>query len=453
MTVQQWLQDHQEEIIREVQAVLRINSLKADPLPGAPFGQGVRDALDHVLALSERLGFTVTNFDNYAAHADLGEGEQTMGILGHLDVVPVGEGWTYPPFGAEIADGKIFARGAIDDKGPTIIAMYAAKAAQEVYGLKNRVRLILGCDEETGWGCMDYYVPRAQPLPDFSIVPDAEFPLIHAERGILQVRLSAKFNPCGAEITAGERVNVVPSLATAKLASLPADIEEMIRWYNENKNGELELKDGVIISHGVGAHGSMPELGKNAAISLLIFLAGNNLLGDTQANAVMHTLAGLAGCRDCMDLALEDEQSGALSMNPGVLRWTDTEVTLDLDIRHPVSYTPEELLARINGAFNGSMVTASILSQKKGICIPTDSPLVQTLMDVYEEVTHTRPEPLKIGGGTYARALDNAVAFGPCFPEHPGRAHEADEYIAIDDMMRAATIYALAIGRLCGKQQ
>ena len=185
-------------------------------LPGKPFGDKVDEALKSTLALAEKLGFQVKNVDGYAGHAEFGEGDETMGILGHLDVVPEGSGWTYPPYEARVVDGKLYGRGASDNKGPLIGALYAMKAVMESgRKMKRKVRIIFGTDEESGWEDMEYYFKK-EPMPDFGVSPDADYPIINVEKGIATFKLKKKFasDDCSAvkikSISSGHRPNMVP---------------------------------------------------------------------------------------------------------------------------------------------------------------------------------------------------------------------------------------------------
>ena len=144
--------------------------------------------------MGREMGFAVKNVDNYGGHIDFpGSGDKIMGILGHLDVVPAGDGWQHEPYGGEIEEGRLYGRGTSDDKGPVIACLFAMKALKEAgYQPKATIRLILGLDEETHWKGMEYYFARERK-PDWGFTPDADFPLINGEKGMLVFDLAKKF--------------------------------------------------------------------------------------------------------------------------------------------------------------------------------------------------------------------------------------------------------------------
>ena len=209
-----------DEMIDTLKKWIMTPSVKADPQPNAPFGADVRKMLDLALEDCERLGFKAEEFDGYIAHADLGEGsdEDALGILAHLDVVPEGDGWNYPPFGAVIENGRMYGRGTNDDKGPAVAALYAMKAVQMAgIPLKRKVRLILGCDEESGWEDIAHY-RKVATMPRIGFSPDACYPVINIEKGLCHLSLKAPAAREGLKIyefNTGLRPNVVPGKATA----------------------------------------------------------------------------------------------------------------------------------------------------------------------------------------------------------------------------------------------
>ncbi|MGZ4107816.1 MAG: Sapep family Mn(2+)-dependent dipeptidase, partial [Tumebacillaceae bacterium] len=235
-----WIEEHRDEIIGKTQGILQINSVGGpESGPGQPFGPGCAAALEYILQLGQEMGFTVKNLDGYAGHIEWGEGDEYFAVLGHLDVVPVGTGWTYPPFGGEIHDGKIYARGAIDDKGPTMAGLFGLKAIKDSgVTLGKKVRVIIGVDEETKWRCMDHYFQH-EPKPIGGFAPDAVFPLIYAEKGIMcfdldKERANIETAPVVVrELSGGIRVNMVPDgcrirlTTTGDVSALVAQIQDV----------------------------------------------------------------------------------------------------------------------------------------------------------------------------------------------------------------------------------
>ncbi len=457
------VESYKDEIIRSTQELVAIPSVEGEPKSGKPFGENVYRALDYVLTLGKRLGFETKNVDGYAGHIELGQGEKMLGILTHLDVVPEGSGWTYPPYGGEIHDGKIYGRGAIDDKGPTIAVLYAMKAVMQAgIPTNKKVRLILGTDEESGWEDLKYYFKR-EPVPDFGMSPDGRYPIINAEKGILHIALSKRFlsgqkSSVGIErMYGGQRPNVVPDECICVFG--PSVDREKLMEGIENLKGksgytiEVELGQGdavIVKSIGQLAHASMPEKGKNAIGQMLLCLSAVGL-GDSEMERFIAFLAEAIGMEfdGCsMGLALEDQLSGKLTLNLGMIEVNDQYGRAVIDIRYPVSFEREYILSRICDVADRYGVEVEVLDYQGPLYVPEDHFLVQTLKKVYAEQTGQPAYTVAIGGGTYARAIKNAVAFGAVFPGKPEMAHQRDEYIEIDDLMMNAKIYAHAIAEL-----
>lgn len=455
------IETYQGEMVEFLQQLLRISSVRTDGFPGAPFGSAVAEALGVALAWGEREGFRTRNVNGYAGHIEYGEGEEIIGVLAHMDIVPAGDGWTFPPFAAEIHNGRIYGRGAIDDKGPAVAAMYALKALKEEGPpLRHRIRIILGCDEESRWECMDAYF-KAEPRPSLGFTPDGVFPLVHSEKGRLGLTMKGKINkflgfPQLVCLKGGSRANVVPDLATAFVrAEGPIRqklIKEIEREAKENQITWTLHEEGIKLSvRGIASHASMPELGDNALVKLLVFLGGLGYEGG--AWETVHLLTkGFKGGFDGSGFGIDafDTESGALTMNLGVLHIEDDALEMELDIRFPRTEKGEVIVERLQSAF----VTQGITVEDALIIPPhfvaAEHPLVQKLLDAYRKETGDQSEPLAIGGRTYATVLGTAVAFGPGFPGQPDLAHQRDESIAIEDLMRCSRIYARALVDLAG---
>ena len=455
---------YKDELIADMKAWISIPSVQAEPLPGKPFGENVAKALDLALDTARKYGFETRNIDYYAGDISLGSGEQTLGMLAHLDVVPAGEGWSHDPFGAEIDDGKIFGRGTIDDKGPALCALYAMRAVRDA-GVPQEfgVRLILGCDEETGMSDMRYYASKVQ-MPDFGFSPDAGFPVINIEKGGCNVELSWQ-GGSDAEIPvlqlyAGERPNVVPAYAKAILSTenvSAAEIEAKIACHAAKVNQKLFVKDlgcgkCEVSAEGVLSHGSLPEQGVNAASVLLIALkdigAGANL---APALDMITTCIGMEPDGASLNIKCEDELSHNLSCNLGILRWDGKDFCATLDIRYPLCTNEVEILGNIVKTVSKYGVCVKQTSGHTPHHVPADHKIVKGLMHVYNKITGEDAKPIAIGGGTYSRMMPNTVAFGPVFPHEEDRCHIADECIDIDSMMKATRIYAHAIARLAAR--
>ena len=452
-----------EELIRDIQKWVAIPSVQSEAAEGKPFGENNARMLDLALETARGYGFETRNIDYYAGDISMGSGEQTLGMLAHLDVVPVGEGWTHDPFGGEIADGKIFGRGTIDDKGPALCALYAMRAVRDAgVPLKDGVRLILGCDEETGMTDMRYYASKLK-MPDYGFSPDAEFPLINIEKGGLNVNLlhhgagEAEAEIPVYEIYAGERPNVVPAFAKAIVGTRKvslAELEAKIVAHAAQVNQKLAVRglgDGraEITAEGVLSHGSLPENGVNAAGILLIALDAIGAGGGVKpALRMMAETVGMEPDGQSLGIKCEDELSHNLSCNLGIVRWDGENFSATLDIRFPLCTSEEELMEKIAAAVAPYGAQAARDGGHPPLHVPAEHKIVRGLLKVYNEMTGEDAKPLAIGGGTYSRMMPNTVAFGIVFPDQEDCCHVADEHIDIDRMMEATRIYAHAIAEL-----
>lgn len=446
-------QSDKEDIVVKLQEFIQICSTKAPPAHGAPFGQGIHDALDWILQLGVSMGFTAKNINGYAGSLEFGTGK-LFGILGHIDVVPEGEGWSVPPYSGLIRDGKVYGRGALDDKGPTLAALYAMKRLKDSgLPLKRTIRLILGTDEESGWEDMEVYT-KHEALPIEGFAPDGGFPLIHAEKGILHIELQKKLLPLPhvVSIIGGERANVVPDLCTILLKNLPEELLlTRLSQYTPPPGVSLEIKTqettgSMLMVNGLGAHGSLPHKGKNACLYGLDFL--QTLPLEKQELALIQWILSYPGNGyegEGFQINFEDEVSGKLSLNVGICELKYDHLRLVLDIRYPVTVRSEQILEQIRGLCSREKISVHILSEQYPHHVPKNSLLVQTLLSAYEKVTGRDAYAYAIGGGTYAKVMRSGVAFGPTFPGEPELAHCADEYIAIDHLYLMTEIYAQAL--------
>ncbi|MGR5939916.1 dipeptidase PepV [Bacillus pacificus] len=452
-----------DDLIRDTQQFLQIKSVweEESAKEGAPFGEGVEKALSFMLHKGETEGFTSKNLEGYAGHLEMGQGEELVGILCHVDVVPEGDGWTTPAYSADIRDGKIFARGAIDDKGPTMAAYYAMKIVKELgLPLSKRVRMILGTDEESNWKCVDRYF-KNEEMPTIGFAPDADFPIINAEKGIsdIQVVQNGSEEKKGTyelvSFESGRRLNMVPDFAEAVVTG--EDVSALTVAYEEylqtaKKIGEAIVEGNTVTLQikGVSAHGSTPEKGENAGLLLANFLTKVALdgKGASFATFAAETFIGdIYG--EKATIAYKDEVSGPLTVNVGRLSYAkENGGNLGLNVRYPVTTNFEETIAKLKEYVGTHGFEVADYSNSRPHHVDKDHVLIRTLQRVYEEQTGEKAELLAIGGGTYARSLKAGVAFGPLFPGKEELAHQKDEYIEIEDLLKATAIYAQAIYEL-----
>ncbi len=443
--VDQWIDAHKDTLVCALQDIIRFPSVSSAAEENAPFGKPAREALDYALSLCASFGFDVCDLDGYMGYADCGAGEETLGVLTHLDVVPAGDGWTFPPFNAMIHDGRIYGRGALDDKGPAIAAIFALAAIHSCgIPFTRKVRLMMGCDEECGMGCMKHYIEN-RPLPDLAFSPDAEYPLVNSEKGIFHCAYTKKF-PSKIRLNAGTVVNAVPDKATA---FVPIPMEEVAPVADAFSSKEgfpctLDTTQGgtCITVIGVGAHASMPEDGQNALLGMLSLLSLLPLdEADAAAVASLHKAFGFDRHGETMGLDCTDE-SGRLTCNPGLMQWDSKGYTVCIDIRYPITMDNDLLLRKLDAALPGERNDTAF---KAGHFVPEDSELVQKLLNVYEKRSGQYLPPKRIGGGTYARCIGNAVAFGPEIPGGDNRIHMADEFMRVEDLLYHTKMIADAI--------
>lgn len=441
--MKQWIQETLPQQIADLQTLIRIPSVSRGDAPeeGKPFGRTVHDCLMKTLELARSLGFTkVWDIDGYCGVIEYGEGEETLGILAHLDVVPEGEGWTYPPYGGEIHDGRIYGRGTLDDKGAAVSAIYALKAVMERgKPMRRRVRIILGCDEEIGSLGVEHYL-SVEGQPTMAFTPDAEYPVVNSEMGILQATYHKAYES-SLRIDCGSAANVIPGSASATLPFAPVSVPVP-------EGFGLRIEGNTVTVTGRGGHASMPEFAKNALQVLLQVLCQQPL--GAEDRAVVSALHGLWQ-RDLHGESLGvdvTDASGRTTYSPDILRMDETGVTFVCDCRHPFTLEAEQVLALGDRAYGAAGFVRTKSVQKKGHFIPEDSELVSTLMQVYNSVQGGNSKPLSMGGGTYAREMQNAVAFGIVREGEESMCHMPDESISIQDMEFNTLVMAQAIDRL-----
>lgn len=447
----QLVETRRAEMIGDLRQLVRLESVKDTGYPGAPFGKGIREALTWFLARGQALGFTTKDLDGYAGHLEFGEGREILGVLVHLDVVPAGGEWVHPPFAGAVESGRLYGRGTMDDKGPAVACLHALAALRDSgFVPGRRIRLILGCDEESGWECMEHYF-TTEERPTFGFSPDAEFPLILAEKGQLGLTLKRRWG-AGPEaasriaaVHGGTRGNVVPDSCTAQLvgdlAAKPSDRVTL-----------TETPMGLTLAaKGVAAHGSLPEKGENAIIKLFRELAAlADRLPVEQAKAVRFLAEAIGPHYDGsgLGIAFSDSVSGALTLNLGTVSWDETGLTCQADIRYPVTADKEAILAKVRERAGAAGLEVSVYNHLAPLHVPADHPLITKLMRVFRDKTGSDAPPIAIGGRTYACSIGIGVAFGPSFPGRPEMAHQRDEYVDLEEFVLTAKIYATAMKEL-----
>lgn len=454
MTLHEAVASRQEALLATLCESIQIPSVEGAAQEGCPYGTEVRKALDHILDTAQRLGLRCGHLDHHVGWCEIGSGDEMIGVLGHLDVVPAGEGWSFEPFCGKIQNGKVFGRGAMDDKGPVVASLYAMAAIQDLgLPLRRRVRLLFGTNEETGSRDMKYYVSHGGELPLMGFTPDGEYPVINGEKGIINVTLSHSYQQEGPvrllHLSGGSAPNVVPASAWAEI-SCPPDTAQSLTAQSSEKFRVTKIGGGVRVeAEGVSAHGSTPDQGENAIGRLVQGLAQFPL--SPQLLNVLSFLAekiGLETDGTSLGIRLQDEISGGLTFNWGTMQANDSSVTLAINYRYPVTCSYEDCAPILRKTVEAAGFQVVSETHKPSLYVPADSELIKTLLDVYAAETGLTAQPKSIGGGTYAKSMPNIVAFGPIFPGDEVREHKPDEFIEVDNLMKNAQIFAQAMYQL-----
>ena len=451
------MQQYKDDMVADLIELISIPSLNDEDnaTENAPFGDACNHALEWFLNKAKKDGFETDNVDGYAGICSLGDFKESVGVLGHLDVVPVGEGWSRDPFGGEVLDGVLYGRGSGDDKGPTIAAYYALKCLKNLkLKQKRKVEIIVGVDEETGMRCMDYYKTHRTP-PQLGFVPDASFPVIYGEKGILNIKLHGNTPTIIESMVAGERPNIVIGKAKITITSLhnPEKLDYYCKSHHIDATAHVEGPYTAITFVGKYSHASRPQKGLNAAYHAL------NYVGTTYNDTLAQNLAALTKgyLGEGLDLVFNGVYMGFLTANLGMVNiQAQGEFEVIIDIRYPNDLHHKDILATITKSIEAidPKIMLDVVALKEPHFVNPNSELVTTLTKVYQDYTgDTFTPPLTMGGGTYARTLNNFVAFGMDFISHTlphgvGGPHEKDEGILVDDLVLASAIYAEALYRL-----
>lgn len=431
------------EMIESIKKLVQINSVldEKTTTESMPFGKGVDDALRKTLEIAESLGFKTVYKDGYYGYAEIGEGSELIGILGHIDVVPAGDEskWKHNPFEAVEEDGYIYGRGTQDDKGPTIAAMYAVKVLLDS-GIKfnKRVRFIFGGDEENLWRCISKYKENNEEIPNMGFTPDSCFPVTNAEKSLVQFYLKGKGSK-ELSLSISGALNAVPGVAnyTGKFADKLSEKLDELKFEYE-KDGESVTVIGKRV------HSASADKGINAIERLCKALYEIGVKDD-----VIKFVAELSDSKGSKILPnCIDKESGNLTLNLGEIIINENESILGFDSRIPVKYTIEDLEKAIKEKIVDYNLEYEEFDRLGSLYVPADSSLIKTLVNVYEEETKLDGTPISSGGATYAKALDNCVAFGAVFPFDEKTEHQENERISVNSLIKATEIYALSIYKL-----
>ena len=433
-------------MLKNLSRIININSVEGESLPGKPFGEGPARALKEALSIAEELGFQTANMENYCGYAEMGQGKELIGLCAHLDVVPAGEGWTTDPYHMERKGDYIYGRGVSDDKGAVIASLYAMKIVRELgVPLNKRVRLIMGCNEETGSKCMKYYAKHGEPVTA-GFTPDGNFPGIHGEKGSCHMLAKSK-NTKILSMNGGFVSNAVCSRCETRVSAGDVSAEKLREELGKTPLVDFEVseKDGVLTvsAKGVAAHASTPLLGVNAAGCTMLALKNAGMEDDfvdfyNEKIGVSCDGEGI-GCK-CQD------QYGPLTLNNGIVKTEDGVISCTIDIRYPVTLNSGKMTAMAEGHLENEKGSITIESVGEPLFYEENSPLVQNLLKAYQEVTGDMDHlPEVIGGGTYAKSVPGIIAFGCEFPGDDNHIHDANEQLKVDDLLLQVDIYVEAI--------
>ena len=484
------IEKNKNNIINTVCDLIKFKSVSTETNNiNEPFGNECKKALDYFLNLGKSMGFKTKNVDNYCGYVEFGTGEELVGIIGHLDVVPAleSDGWSTPPFESSIRDGKIFGRGSIDDKGPVVAALYAMKAVSETCNVNKRIRLIVGLNEEKDWKCINYYKEHEEH-PKIGFSPDANFPAIYAEKGIISIELKNKFlikNMTILNIDCNNNaINVVPKYCSITLRYNSNNNHYNFKNINNIENNtKIEIQNIdentiKIISYGTASHAAHPELGKNAITNLVTYLIENTKVSfdnDLNEYSYLYTLykLGLFEIQSPLLLSVENvintisnfnnlikleninkkilrDETGILTSNVAVLDYKDEKLITKINLRVPLETSLEYIenqYKKLSNIFEN--IEIKTIGYQKGILVPKNSYLVKTLVDIFNKKTGMNKEAIAIGGGTYARAFENCISYGMTMPGDSDMCHQVNEFIEINKLILSSKIYANAIYELC----
>ena len=428
------LKRYYDMMIKGIQRNIRIPSVKSKPEDSAPYGKFVNMALEDALLQAKSLGLNVKNIDHKIGYAEIGEGEEMVAVLGHLDVVPAEGEWKYPPYDAVISEGILWGRGTLDDKGPIIGALYALKAIQDSgIPLTKRIRVIFGADEESGSSCVKHYIEQKEEMPSCGFTPDAEFPVIFAEKGAMHIvvkqNLTEMEDRLWEQCYGGSAVNAVMSDFTIAFQSYQTQTKYQKTFIGKN------------------AHASEPWKGINAALE-----ASKELLSlDDIPKSIKKMCLFIQECLisfpnqwDNEPYSIE-ENLGKVTINLGKMQKTGKAVFYEFDIRYPYGIKAErvmEAMEQIAVKFN---MTITEKKDNPPLYISKDSDVVKKLMHLYQEEIGKEAKPIAIGGCTYAKSFPNMVAFGPIFPEQENKIHQPDESVHLKDLYRSITLIMYAM--------
>lgn len=454
--ISKYFNEHFDEIIASLKEIMSIDSTFQNPQKNMPFGEGSAKALKWGADFGQSLGMKVKNFDNYAVSMDFKDGDPKLGILSHLDVVPASDGWHYPPFDCTVDGDKIYGRGAIDDKGPSVAVLYAVKCIKDLnIPIKDNFRVIFGGNEEGGCQDIEYYEQR-EKFPPMVFTPDGTFPVLNCEKGMVHLNFSGKQSLSEKNglkiqyIKGGTVINAIPDKAECICTGISSD--ELVKAFETiNTDCDIDITDDKEVSFvitGKSAHGSRPEFGENAVTAMLKLLS---YLGFEDAVKLSKLFPHGEYDGKSAGMGFSDSISGKMTCALTTLSFDGENITGGIDIRFPIDKTLKEISDIITAALKKADMRVTDIDGMEPHYVPEDSPLVKALLEVYREVKGEDGRCIAEGGITYVHNTDGGVAFGAEFPEEQNNMHGADEHISIETFKYNLNMYANAIIKICGE--
>jgi len=457
-----WFDKNTDALISDLDKLVAINSVRGKSEDGAPYGIESRAVLSLAQSMLEERGFGVDVFEDMMITADYGPTPPLLGILAHLDIVAVGEGWELDPLKVTIKDGNIYGRGVIDNKGPSVAAMYALYCVRDLFPeLNNGVRIILGSGEETGFEDVKQYLKKNTPPPNV-FTPDAEYPVVNIEKGRFMPVFGAKWEknstlPRIVSITGGKTPNVLPNHSEATIEGISIeDAEKFCREFSEKTGVKMSVKDegGMlsITAEGVAAHASLPERGNNAQTALIEMLVAMPFAKSTGFEYLCK-LNRLFPHGDnhgaSLGIDMRDDIAGRITVNFGVLRFSELEFSGTFDSRTPACADDVDLFEMTKKALKREGINVTYHEITGCHHTPEDSDFVQKLLRLYEEYTGKPGECTSMGGLTYVHDIPGGVAFGCAMPGDDNKAHGVNEYISKEQLITSAKMFTQAIIDMC----
>lgn len=458
-TLEHYIDKHFQDTLKDIQEIIKIKTVKEESTLGAPFGLGLKKGLEETLNIARDLGFKTVNLDNYIGYAEFGAGEDYIGILGHIDVVPEGDHskWSVYPYSGEIVGKNMISRGALDNKGPIISALHAMKALKEcIPSFNHRVRVIFGTNEESGDEDIKYYLSK-EKAPKYAFTPDGQFPVVFSEKGIYTFSFKDRFikeNTSILDIVGGIRSNVVPEEARVFLKKDIYDraLKELENFKEAPCAFEVLEKESFleIVCKGIPAHASSPQRGVNPITWLFRFL--NKIISERDSLKrfvnFMDRVVGIETDGSGLNIKTKNEETGDLTLSCGIVKIiteNPSAISVKFNIRYPINTDESYLDSTLYKVAKESDIEFIKENHNAPLYFSKEHPLVKKLQKVFKEVTNRDDEPVALGGGTYAKLMPNTVAFGPNFKEFKGNPHGFDEKMDIDMLKQGMLMYALGV--------